>query len=113
MGFGSELAFGGYAGVGCVVVIAVVDAFGGAILLAGQGVAILRGEVTVIGRAHGVFFGRDARLVGLSVSGTPGSDLAVANAVADAGLLIGLAGVDGVTLFVGRLLSDGSKRQRE
>ncbi len=103
----------GYAGVRVLVVVAVVDALGSAVLLAGEGVAILGGEVAVVSLAHAVLFGADAGLVGFGVSCALGSNLAVAYAVVDAGLLPALASVDRVALVVGGGLGHGGRCRQD
>lgn len=97
----------GDARVGGGVVIAIVDALRGAILLAGNFVTVGGGEMPVIGGAHVGLLLVQLGLVGVSVGGALGGDLAVGDALVDAGLLARVAGVDGVALVVGGGLCAG------
>lgn len=93
----------GDAGIGVLVVVALVDTARGGVLLASEGVAIGGSKMAAVGLTHAVLLGGDAGLVALSDGGTARGDLAVTNAVCNAGLLARLAGVDGMALRVGGL----------
>ena len=98
--------FRGDAWVGDLVVVAVVDALAGAVLLAGELVAVVGGEVAVIAGAHAGVLVVDAGLVAIRAGGATGGDLAVSDALVDAGLLIGGAGGDVMALGVGSGLGE-------
>jgi ssDNA-binding Zn-finger/Zn-ribbon topoisomerase 1 len=63
-------------------------------LLTGELMTILCGEMTAICNTVGVFFRGDAGLIFLGCGCAPGCDLAVADAVVDAGLLACLTSAD-------------------
>ncbi len=82
------------------VVLVTVDAGGLSILLAGDSVAILGGEVSAVGGAVGAFFGVDGVLTGFEIFFAPRGDLAGADALVDASLLVMATVVDSVALMI-------------
>ena len=90
--------------VGVLVVIAVVDVLGRTILLACQGVPILRRQVATICRTHVAILSGDMALPAFRGSRTFRGDLAILHAVSNATLLVILARLNGVALGVGCLL---------
>lgn len=89
------------AGIGSCVVVTVVDVLGGAVLLTGDLVTILRGEMAAIGCAHVALLIAKSCLVRVGCGRAFGCDLSIGDTLVDAVLLARVAGVDGVTLLVG------------
>jgi len=75
-------------------VLVTVNAVGLAVLLAAEDAAILPGEPAVVLAAHVVFLAVDAGFLALQVGRFAGSELAVADALRDAILLVVLALID-------------------
>lgn len=87
-----------HTGVGAVVMLVFIDLSGLAILLTSQSVAVLRGEVAVVGGAHAALLFVDGDLMVLKISGLARRELAALDTLRDAVLLIFFACRDVVAL---------------
>ena len=93
------------------VVLVLVDAGGLSVLLASKDAAVLAGEAAVVLGAHDVLFVIDTGLLALEVGGFARGELAGADALGDAVLLVDFALVDGGA--GGRLGDSGGRNKDE
>ena len=77
------------------VVLVAIDVAGLAVLLPGEDMAVLAGEAAVVLGSHVVLFTVDTAFLALEVGGFARGELAGADALRDAVLLVVLALVDG------------------